>query len=62
MLLGEMIAVAKIRKLDSLVACVRHDNGSMLKVFERAGFIRQPSEDFDEVSLKLTLIEELTVS
>ena len=56
-LLGEMIAIAKIRKLDSLVACVRRDNASMLKVFERAGFIRQPSEDFDEVSLKLPLIQ-----
>jgi len=56
-LLGEMIAIAKIRKLDSLVACVRRDNASMLKVFERAGFIRQPSEDFDEVSLKLALSE-----
>ena len=56
-LLGEMIAIAKIRKLDSLVACVRRDNASMLKVFERQGFIRQPSEDFDEVSLKLSLTE-----
>tara|TARA_R110002050_G_scaffold24044_3_gene64001 strand:+ start:979 stop:2844 length:1866 start_codon:yes stop_codon:yes gene_type:complete len=57
-LLGEMIAIAKIRKLDSLVACVRRDNASMLKVFERAGFVRQPSEDFDEVSLKLSLNED----
>ena len=57
-LLGEMIAIAKIRKLDSLVACVRRDNASMLKVFEKTGFIRQPSEDFDEVSLKLSLIED----
>jgi acyl-CoA hydrolase len=56
-LLGEMIAIAKIRKLDSLVACVRRDNSSMLKVFERSGFIRQPSDDFDEVSLKLSLID-----
>lgn len=56
-LLGEMIAIAKIRKLDSLVACVRRDNASMLKVFEKAGFIRQPSEDFDEVSLKLSLLD-----
>jgi len=54
-LLGEMITVAKIRKLDSLVACVRSDNKSMLKVFEKSGFIRQASEDFDEISLKLTL-------
>ena len=57
-LLGEMIAIAKIRKLDSLVACVRRDNASMLKVFEKAGFIRQASEDFDEISLKLSLAEE----
>jgi RimJ/RimL family protein N-acetyltransferase len=54
-LLGEMIAIAKIRKLDSLVACVRRDNGSMLKVFKRAGFLRQPSEGFDEVNLQLML-------
>lgn len=57
-LLGEIIAIAKIRKLNSLVACVRRDNASMLKVFERAGFIRQPSEDFDEVSLELPLQEK----
>ena len=56
-LLKEMIAIAKIRKLDSLVACVRRDNASMLKVFENVGFIRKPSEDFDEVSLKLTLVQ-----
>jgi len=54
-LLGEIIIIAKIRKLDSLVACVRRDNSSMLKVFEKSGFIRQPSEDFDEVSLQLSL-------
>jgi len=56
-LLGEMIAIARIRKLDSLIACVRRDNASMLKVFERSGFVRKPSEDFDEVSLKLSLTE-----
>ncbi|MBU2871061.1 GNAT family N-acetyltransferase [Colwellia sp. E2M01] len=56
-LLAEIIAIARIRKLDSLVASVRRDNGSMLKVFERAGFLRQPSEDFDEVNLKLPLAE-----
>jgi acyl-CoA hydrolase/RimJ/RimL family protein N-acetyltransferase len=54
-LLDEMVAIAKIRQLDSLIACVRQDNGSMLKVFERAGFKRQSSEDFDEVNLKLSL-------
>ena len=31
----------------------------MLKVFEKAGFVRQPSEDFDEVSLKLALNDDL---
>jgi len=60
-LLREMIAIAKIRKLDSLVACVRRDNASMLKVFEKVGFVRQPSEDFDEVSLTLTLTQPETV-
>lgn len=57
-LLREIITIAKKRKLESLVACVRRDNASMLKVFEKTGFIRQPSEDFDEVSLKLPLTEE----
>lgn len=56
-LLREMIAVAKMRKLDSLLAYVRNDNASMLKVFENSGFKRQPSEDFDEITLKLSLIE-----
>jgi acyl-CoA hydrolase/RimJ/RimL family protein N-acetyltransferase len=60
-LLGEMITVAKMRKLDSLVACVRRDNASMLKVFEKVGFVRRPSDDFDEVSLKLTLTQPETV-
>jgi len=60
-LLKEMIAIAKIRKLDSLVACVRRDNASMLKVFEKVGFVRQPSEDFDEVNLTLTLTQPETV-
>jgi RimJ/RimL family protein N-acetyltransferase len=54
-LLDEMVTIAKIRQLDSLIACVRRDNGSMLKVFERAGFERQSSDDFDEVNLKLQL-------
>jgi acyl-CoA hydrolase/RimJ/RimL family protein N-acetyltransferase len=60
-LLNEMIAIAIIRKLDSLVACVRRDNASMLKVFEKVGFVRLPSEDFDEVSLTLSLTQPETV-
>ena len=59
-LLAEMIAVAKKRKLDNLVACVRRDNAPMLKVFEKSGFIRLPSDDFDEVHLKLPLTETST--
>jgi len=59
-LLAEMIAVAKKRNLDNLVACVRRDNAPMLKVFEKSGFIRLPSDDFDEVHLKLPLNETST--
>jgi hypothetical protein len=33
----------------------------MLKVLEKVGFIRLPSEDFDEVSLTLSLTEPETV-
>ena len=54
-LLREMIAIAKKRGLDKLLACVRRDNAPMLKVFEKSGFIRKPSDDFDEVSLELPL-------
>jgi acyl-CoA hydrolase/RimJ/RimL family protein N-acetyltransferase len=57
-LLSEMIIIAKIRQLDKLVACVRRDNASMLKVFENAGFVRGESEDFDEVSLSLVLFPQ----
>lgn len=59
-LLAEMIAVAKKRNLENLVACVRRDNAPMLKVFEKSGFIRLPSDDFDEVHLKLPLNETTT--
>lgn len=58
-LLGEMITVAKMRKLDSLIACVRRDNAPMLKVFEKSGFTRLPSDDFDEVHLKLPLTQTI---
>jgi len=54
-LLGEMIAIATKRGLSSLIACVRRDNTSMLKVFEKNGFIRQPSDDYDEAHLILPL-------
>jgi acyl-CoA hydrolase len=54
-LLSELIAIAKIRGLEQLVACVRRDNAPMLKVFENAGFLRKPSDDYDEVSLVYTL-------
>jgi acyl-CoA hydrolase/GNAT superfamily N-acetyltransferase len=54
-LLTEMIKIAKIRGLNKLIACVRRDNASMLKVFENSGFIRQYSEGMDEVELELPL-------
>jgi L-amino acid N-acyltransferase YncA len=50
-----MIKIAKIRGLNKLIACVRRDNASMLKVFENSGFIRQYSEGMDEVELELPL-------
>lgn len=54
-LLAEMTKIAKIRGLGKLIACVRRDNSSMLKVFEKSGFVRQYSEDMDEVELELVL-------
>jgi acyl-CoA hydrolase/GNAT superfamily N-acetyltransferase len=57
-LLEEMIKVAKKRALDSLVAYVRRDNRPMLKVFKKAGFTEKASDDFEEVSLVLPLLEK----
>jgi len=54
-LLSELIAIAKIRGVEQLIACVRRDNAPMLKVFENAGFLRKPSDDYDEVSLAYAL-------
>jgi acyl-CoA hydrolase/RimJ/RimL family protein N-acetyltransferase len=54
-LLAEMVKIATMRKLDKLIACVRRDNAPMLKVFEKAGFIRKYSEEMDELSLELQL-------
>jgi acyl-CoA hydrolase/RimJ/RimL family protein N-acetyltransferase len=56
-LLTEMIKIAKIRGLSKLIACVRRDNASMLKVFENSGFIRQYSQGMDEVELELPLVD-----
>jgi RimJ/RimL family protein N-acetyltransferase len=54
-LLDEIIKIATIRQLDKLIACVRRDNAPMLKVFEKAGFIRKYSEEMDELNLELQL-------
>ena len=54
-LLTEIIAIAKIRGVEQLIASVRRDNAPMLKVFEKAGFLRNPSDGYDEVSLAYTL-------
>ena len=56
-LLEEIIKIATMRKLDKLIACVRRDNAPMLKVFEKAGFIRKYSEGFDELNLELQMIQ-----
>ena len=42
-LLQEMIGIARARGLSTMTACVRADNLPMLRVFEHAGFVRQPS-------------------
>ncbi|GLX76943.1 hypothetical protein tinsulaeT_02830 [Thalassotalea insulae] len=57
-LLLQIIKIARKRNLSKLIACVRRDNAPMLKVFENAGFIRGYSDDFDEVSLSLTLTKQ----
>lgn len=54
-LLQEMINIARLRGLATMVAFVRADNKSMLGVFERAGFKRLRSEEPDEVNLQLKL-------
>jgi len=38
-----------------MLAYVRSENGKMLAVFERAGFVRKPSEEPGEVHLELVL-------
>ena len=54
-LLDEMIAIAKARGLDAMLAYVRADNQPMLSVFEKAGFVRLPADEPGEITLKLTL-------
>jgi len=54
-LLQEMINIARLRGIATMVAFVRADNKPMLTVFERAGFKRLRSEEPDEVNLQLNL-------
>lgn len=54
-LLQEMINIARLRGIATMVAFVRADNKPMLTVFERAGFKRLRSEEPDEVNLQLKL-------
>jgi RimJ/RimL family protein N-acetyltransferase/acyl CoA:acetate/3-ketoacid CoA transferase beta subunit len=54
-LLSEMITIARKRKLSKMIACVRRDNKPMLRVFERAGFVKKPPEEFGEINLELSL-------
>ena len=57
-LLEEMKRIARERGLERMLAYVRAENGKMLAVFERAGFVRKPSEEPGEVYLQLDLIEK----
>ena len=56
-LLSEMINIARIRKINKMIAFVRSDNKPMIAVFEHQGFERKPSEDFHEVHLELDFNE-----
>lgn len=56
-LLEEMKRIARERGLERMMAYVRAENGKMLAVFERAGFVRKPSEEPGEVYLQLNLDE-----
>ena len=58
-LLSEMIRIARIRKLDKVLAFVRSDNLPMIAVFKHNGFERIPSDDFQEVNLELLLSESI---
>lgn len=56
-LLQEMIAIAKKRGIQAMVAYVRADNKPMQAVFEKNGFKRLRSEEPDEVNLRLELAD-----
>ena len=56
-LLAEMIDIARIRKINKMIAFVRSDNKPMIAVFEHQGFERKPSEDFHEIHLELNFSE-----
>ncbi len=56
-LLRTMIDIARQRGLAVMHAFVRADNKNMLKVFESAGFERQPVEEPGEVTLSLSIGE-----
>ncbi|WP_196140226.1 GNAT family N-acetyltransferase [Aliikangiella sp. G2MR2-5] len=56
-LLKEMVKIARLRKLDKMVATVRRDNVPMLAVFEHNGFKRVPSDELGEINLALDLTE-----
>ncbi|EGN74490.1 acetyl-CoA hydrolase [Idiomarina sp. A28L] len=57
LLLAEMIRIAKLRGVKTMLAYVRAENQKMLAVFEKAGFVRMPADEPGEVNLQLSLIE-----
>ncbi|ALS98872.1 GNAT family N-acetyltransferase [Lacimicrobium alkaliphilum] len=54
-LLSEMANIAKQRGVKMMQAYVRADNKTMLRIFENASFVREPTEEPGEVMLRLSL-------
>jgi len=55
LLLKKLIKIAKERGLEKLYADVRTDNRPMRRVFEKQGFIKQPSDDLSTLDYVLDL-------
>ncbi|RUO23680.1 4-hydroxybutyrate CoA-transferase [Aliidiomarina iranensis] len=56
LLLTEMIRIAKLRGVRTMLAFVRAENQKMLAVFEKAGFVRLPADEPGEVTLELVIV------
>ncbi|MCB1857651.1 MAG: GNAT family N-acetyltransferase [Gammaproteobacteria bacterium] len=61
-LLNHMIEIARARGLRVMNAYVRAENKPMLKVFERRGFVRMPTDTPSEVYLEFDLSAEIVAA